>query len=163
VSHHSRFMITNLWIEKSVWRLAIERRHDHCRRANHAPSPRQSQHVKGAPASVPDTVIENAIARGLLAAEDRAKPWPVIQGCYAAQLSDAALDWLVNGGVIAHEQRGDAGAILRSINKTRGRFFAVSIIGWSVRRRKYVRWCIPRGFSGKGSNKFALPPSRIFP
>jgi hypothetical protein len=66
---------------------------------------------------VPKTVIEGAIARGLLAAEDRAKPWPVIQGCYAAQLSDAALDWLVNGGVITHEQRCDAGAILRSVSK----------------------------------------------
>jgi hypothetical protein len=43
---------------------------------------------------VPMAVIENAIARELLAAEDRAEPWPVIQGCYAAQLSDAALDWL---------------------------------------------------------------------
>ena len=42
--------------------------------------------------TVPETVIENAIARGLLAAEDRAEPWPVIQACYAAQLSDAALD-----------------------------------------------------------------------
>jgi hypothetical protein len=31
----------------------------------------------------------------------------VIQACYAAQLSDAALDWLVNGGVIGHEQRGE--------------------------------------------------------
>jgi hypothetical protein len=67
--------------------------------------------------TVPETVIQNAIARGLLAAEDRGKPWQVIQGCYAAQLSDAALDWLVNGGVIAHEQRNDAGAILRSISK----------------------------------------------
>ena len=66
---------------------------------------------------VPETVIENAIARGLLAADDRAEPWPVIQGCYAAQLSDAALYRLVNGGVITHEQRGDAGAILRSISK----------------------------------------------
>jgi hypothetical protein len=48
--------------------------------------------------TVPETVIENAIARGLLAAEDRAKPWSVIQGCYAAQVSDAALNWLISGG-----------------------------------------------------------------
>jgi hypothetical protein len=41
----------------------------------------------------------------------------VIEGCYAAQLSDAALACLVKGGVIAHEQRGDAAAILRSISK----------------------------------------------
>jgi hypothetical protein len=67
--------------------------------------------------TVPGTVIENAIARGLLAAEDRAEPWPVIQGCYAAQLSHAALAWLLNGGLITPEQRGDAGAILRSISK----------------------------------------------
>ena len=67
--------------------------------------------------TIPETVIENAITRGLLAAEDRVEPWPVIQGCYAAQLSDAALAWLVNGRVIAPEQRGDAGAILRSICK----------------------------------------------
>jgi hypothetical protein len=67
--------------------------------------------------TVPETVIENAIGRRLLAAEDRAKSWPVIQACYAAQLSDAALAWLVNGGVVTHEQRGDAAAILRSISK----------------------------------------------
>jgi hypothetical protein len=66
---------------------------------------------------VPETVIGGAIARGLLAAEDRAEPWPVIQGCYAAQLSDAALDWLINGGLIAPEQRGDSAALLRSISK----------------------------------------------
>ena len=66
--------------------------------------------------TVPQTVIESAIARGLLAADDGAKPWPVIQACYAAQLSDAALAWLIDNGVVTHEQRGDAGAILRSIN-----------------------------------------------
>jgi hypothetical protein len=66
---------------------------------------------------VPETVIENAIARGLLAAENRAESWPVIEGCYAAQLSDAALAWLIKGKVIAHEQRGDAAAILRSNSK----------------------------------------------
>ena len=60
--------------------------------------------------------LENAITRGLLAAEDRAEPWPVIQGCYAAQLSDAALDWLAKGGVITDEQRGDAAAIIRGIS-----------------------------------------------
>ena len=44
---------------------------------------------------VPEPVIEQAIARGLLKPEDRAEAWPVIQACYAAQLSDAALDWLI--------------------------------------------------------------------
>jgi hypothetical protein len=53
----------------------------------------------------------------LLTAEDRAEPWQVIQACYAAQLSDAALDWLINGGLIAPEQHGDAAAILHSISK----------------------------------------------
>jgi hypothetical protein len=35
-------------------------------------------------------------------------------------LADCSLDWLVNGGVITHEQRSDAAA-----------FFAVSVSGWS--------------------------------
>ena len=67
--------------------------------------------------TVPETVIEAAVARGLLASEERAEPWAVIQGCYASQLSDAALDRLVNAGVITHEQRGNAGAILRNISR----------------------------------------------
>jgi len=66
--------------------------------------------------TVPETVIESAVARGLLASDDGAQPWSVIQGCYASLLSDAALAWLIDNGVITHEQRGDAGAILRSIN-----------------------------------------------
>jgi hypothetical protein len=41
----------------------------------------------------------------------------VIQACYAALLSDAALDWLANGGLIIDEQRGDAAAIIRGINE----------------------------------------------
>ena len=66
--------------------------------------------------AVPETVIEGAVARGLLASDDGAQPWSVIQGCYASLLSDAALAWLIDNGVIAREQRGDAGIILRSIN-----------------------------------------------
>jgi hypothetical protein len=31
--------------------------------------------------------------------------WPVAQACYAAQLSDTALDWLVKGRVITRQQR----------------------------------------------------------
>jgi hypothetical protein len=62
---------------------------------------------------LPETNIQNAIS---LRVEDRAKAWPAIQGCYAAQLSDAALNWLVNGGVITHEQSGDAATILRNIS-----------------------------------------------
>ena len=42
--------------------------------------------------------LARAVARGLLASEERAEPWSVIQGCYASQLSDAALDRLVNDG-----------------------------------------------------------------
>jgi hypothetical protein len=66
--------------------------------------------------TVPETVIASAVARGLLASDDGAQPWSVIQGCYASLLSDAALAWLIDNGVITHEQRGDAGIILRSIN-----------------------------------------------
>ena len=51
----------------------------------------------------------------MLAVENRAEPWPVIEGCHAAQLSDAALAWLVKGKVIAHEQRGDAAAEPRDL------------------------------------------------
>jgi hypothetical protein len=78
---------------------------------------RRSHGLRLLTVTVPETVIEAAVARGLLASEERAEPWSVIQGCYASQLSDAALDRLVNGGVITHEQRGDAGAILRNISK----------------------------------------------
>jgi hypothetical protein len=67
--------------------------------------------------TVPETVIEDAVTRGLLAAQDRAEPWSVIQSCYAAQLSEAALEWLIKAGVIKPEQRGDAAAILRGISK----------------------------------------------
>lgn len=48
---------------------------------------------------VPEDLIDEALARGLLKPEDRADWWAVIQACYAAQLSDVALDWLTNGGV----------------------------------------------------------------
>ena len=65
--------------------------------------------------SVPESAVEDAIARGLLTPEDSAKGWSVIQSCYAALLSDPVLDRLVNGGLITREQRADAGAILRSI------------------------------------------------
>jgi hypothetical protein len=65
---------------------------------------------------MPNAVIEGAIARGLLKRDASTEPWAMIQGAYSSQLSDAALDWLVNGGVIAREQGGDAAAILRSIS-----------------------------------------------
>jgi len=65
---------------------------------------------------VPEATIAHAVARGLLKPEDRAKPLSVIQACYAAQLADGALDRLINGGLITHEQRGDAASILRAIS-----------------------------------------------
>jgi hypothetical protein len=65
---------------------------------------------------VPESVIQQALTRGLLAPEDRANPWLVVQGCYAAFPSDPALEWLIKGGVITEDQQGDAAAILRSIS-----------------------------------------------
>ena len=65
---------------------------------------------------VPESVIQQALTRGLLAPEDRANPWPVVQGFYTAFLSDPALEWLIKGGVITEDRRGDAAAILRSIS-----------------------------------------------
>jgi len=69
---------------------------------------------------VPELRIDEAIARGLLSPEYRAEPWPVLQGCYASFLGDKALDWLINGGVITPEQRGDAAAILRMWGRPAG-------------------------------------------
>ncbi len=60
------------------------------------------------------TDIEDAIARGKLKSDYDA--WDVLDAYYADHLSDAALDWLVNNKVIKHEDRNDAGAILRSIS-----------------------------------------------
>jgi hypothetical protein len=55
--------------------------------------------------------------RGLLKSEASAEPWSVIECAYASQLSDAAINWLVNNGVIARDQAGDAAVILRAISK----------------------------------------------
>jgi hypothetical protein len=44
---------------------------------------------------VPEATIEEARARRLLRPEDNRKSWPVVQACYAAQLSDAALERLI--------------------------------------------------------------------
>ena len=67
--------------------------------------------------AMPEANIEHAITRGLLKPEDRTKPWPVIQACYASSLSDKAIQWLIRNGVINGNERGDAAAILRSISK----------------------------------------------
>lgn len=61
--------------------------------------------------------LEPALVRGLLAEEDRLQPWRVIESCYAAQLSDAALERLIREGVIKREQRAEAAAILRGISR----------------------------------------------
>ena len=50
--------------------------------------------------TVPETAIENAIARGLLAVENRAEPWPVIEG----RLRRAAFG---HGSRSAYQRRGD--------------------------------------------------------
>ena len=98
---------------------------------------------------LPEANIENALIRELLKPEDRANAWPAIQGCYAAQLSDAALRWLINGGVITEDQRGDAAAILRSISDwqraaaraaTRRRSSAASAIGNGRQQDETVRF-----------------------
>ena len=66
--------------------------------------------------AMPEANIEHAISRRLLKLEDRTKPWPVIQACYASWLSDKAMQWLVRNGVINDNERSDAAAILRNIS-----------------------------------------------
>jgi hypothetical protein len=58
--------------------------------------------------------IAEATARGLLKSDGNA--WDVLDAWYTCHLSDAALKWLVANKIIEPEQRGDAGAILRSIS-----------------------------------------------
>jgi hypothetical protein len=65
------------------------------------------------PSSYPGPSSDAARARGLIDTEQCADAWAVIQGCYANLLSDKALTRVINSGVIAHDERGDAGAILR--------------------------------------------------
>jgi AcrR family transcriptional regulator len=66
--------------------------------------------------AMPEANIEHAITRGLLKPEDRTKPLPVIQACYASWLSDTAMQWLIRNGVINGNERGDTAAILRRIS-----------------------------------------------
>jgi hypothetical protein len=58
--------------------------------------------------------IADATARGLLKPQGDASD--VLDAWYASHLSDAALRWLADKKVIKPEERGDAGAILRSIS-----------------------------------------------
>jgi hypothetical protein len=65
---------------------------------------------------MPERAIDAAIARGFLKPEETTQAWSVIESIYATQLSDRALDWLIDSGVITEDQRGDAAAILRCIS-----------------------------------------------
>src|SRR6516162_4005261 len=58
--------------------------------------------------------IADATARGLLQSDGDTRN--VLDAWYASHLSDAALRWLVDNKVVKPEERGDAGAILRSIS-----------------------------------------------
>jgi hypothetical protein len=78
---------------------------------------RQREGLRLLTVEVPEAVIERAFGRGMLKLEESARPWDVIQACYAAQLSDEALDRLISAGVITREHRNDAVAILRRIGK----------------------------------------------
>ena len=65
---------------------------------------------------MPETAIDAAIARGFLKPEETTQAWSVIEGVYATQLSDRALNWLTDNAVITTEQRTNAAAILRCIS-----------------------------------------------
>jgi hypothetical protein len=65
---------------------------------------------------MPETAIDTAIARGFLKPEDSTQAWSLIQSVYATQLSERALNWLTDNGVITTEQRTNAAAILRCIS-----------------------------------------------
>jgi hypothetical protein len=66
--------------------------------------------------AMPEANVEQAISRGLLKPEDRTKPWPAIQACYASLLSDQAMQWLMRNKVINGEERGNAAVILRRMS-----------------------------------------------
>jgi hypothetical protein len=65
---------------------------------------------------MPETAIDAAIARGFLKPEEATQAWSVIESVYATQLSERALNWLIDNAVITPEQRTNAAAILRSIS-----------------------------------------------
>jgi hypothetical protein len=65
---------------------------------------------------MPESAINAAIARGFLKLEDSTQAWSVIQSVYATQLSERALNWLTDNGVITAEQRTNPVAILRRIS-----------------------------------------------
>jgi hypothetical protein len=65
---------------------------------------------------MPESAINTAIARGFLKPEETTQAWSVIEGVYATQLSDRALNWPTDNAVITPEQRTNAAAILRCIS-----------------------------------------------
>jgi hypothetical protein len=65
---------------------------------------------------MPESAIDAAIARGFLNPKDSNLAWSVIDSVYRTQLSDRALSWLTDNGVITPEQRTNAAAILRCIS-----------------------------------------------
>jgi hypothetical protein len=77
---------------------------------------RRRGHLRLLTVEIPESVIEDAIARGLLKPEESAQAWAVIGSVYAAQLSDKALKWLIDNAVIIAEQRTDAVAIFQCIS-----------------------------------------------
>src|SRR5215467_7924036 len=76
---------------------------------------RRRGHLRLLTVEIPESVIENAIARGLLKPEESA-PWVIIESAYAAQLSDKAPKWLTDHAVIVTEQRSNAVEIFRCIS-----------------------------------------------
>jgi hypothetical protein len=54
---------------------------------------------------IPEVAFELPIARGLLKAEDRTKPWPFIQACYASLMAEEAMRRLIRNGVIKPGRR----------------------------------------------------------
>jgi hypothetical protein len=77
---------------------------------------RRREHLRLVTVEIPEPVIEDAIARGLLKPEESTQAWAVIESVYAAQLSDKALKWLTDNAVIITEQRSNAVEILRCIS-----------------------------------------------
>ena len=65
---------------------------------------RRREHLRLLTVEIPEPVIEDAIARGLLKPTESA-PWAIIESVYAAQLSDKALKWLADNAVIITESR----------------------------------------------------------
>src|SRR5262252_8647013 len=77
---------------------------------------RRREHLRLLTVEIPEFTIEDAIARGLLKPEHCTNDDLVVRVAFASQLSDTALDWLINHAVITREQCADAVAILQRIN-----------------------------------------------